>query len=176
MQISRTTILAITVGVLTIVACSVYLFFFFKIKNINNEISLLQNQLDIEIRQDQRLRSVRQLLQELEGEFNEIDSYFVSSDGVVNFLETLESLGDEVQASVDVNAVDVLTPSGAQTPYEELEIRFASRGSWNALVQLISLLETLSFGITFKRVQLERIPDSFLWQANVEFTVLKHVE
>lgn len=147
-------------------------FLFFEIKNKNNEISTLHNQLDVEVRRDQRLRSIKQLLSELHVEVTEIDDYFVATDGVVDFLEALEALGRVSGASVEVNSVSVIESDPA-IPYEHLRVEFYTEGRWSTLTQLLSLLETAPYGVIVSRSQVERVPNSSLWQAHIIFQVLK---
>lgn len=156
-----------------LVALGIYTLLFFEVKKTNEAVSTLQNQLDIEVRQDQRLRSMKELLADLDEELKKIDTYFIASDGVVNFLEELESFGRISSASVEVNSVSVEDGEGtASLPYNRLRIEFVSEGSWSALMRLISLLETFPAGITMHRSQLERLPNSVLWQGHISFTVL----
>lgn len=173
MKLSKTqtgTIMAL-LGVLILFV--IYSTLFVVIKNKNNQISALQNQVDIEVRKDQRLHSIKQLIADLGKDIEQIDTYFVSEDGVVDFLESLEALGRVSGVSVGVNSVSVDESTDNSLPYEHMRIDFVARGSWRNVVQLVSLLETFSFGIVIERMQLERLPSSSSWQVNVSFTVLK---
>ena len=149
----------------------IYSALFIVIKNKNNQVSALQNQVDIEVRKDQRLNSTKQLIEDLGEELEQIDAYFVPVDGVVDFLENLEALGSVASVSVDVNSVSVNENTNDNLPYELLKIDFVARGSWKNVVQLISLLETLPLGIVIERMQFERLPNSSSWQMNTSFTV-----
>lgn len=165
----KITTLLIALGACVAVVAGTLLFF--EIKKTNERISVLQNQLDIEVRQDQRLRSMKQLLADLDGELKMIDTYFIAPDGVVGFLEEFESFARVSNASLEVSSVGVAGEAGL--PFERLRVEFASQGSWTSLMRLVSLLETLPFGITIERSQLERLPNSFVWQGHVSFTALK---
>jgi Tfp pilus assembly protein PilO len=173
MKLSNTQKKLIIVLLVAIMSIVFYCGFFIVIKNKNNQISILKNQVDIEIRKDQRLHSVKQLMMDLNEEINKINSRFVSNDGVVKLLEDLESLGKVSGASIGVNSVSVESNKDTNLPYELLKIEFVSRGSWRSVVQTISLLETISLGINIERMQLERLPKSNSWQMNASFTVLK---
>ncbi|MCW9054825.1 MAG: hypothetical protein OQJ98_02485 [Candidatus Pacebacteria bacterium] len=155
-----------------VIALGVYGFLFFEIKNKNNQASILQNQLDIEIRKDQRLRSIKQLLSELHVEVDTVDRYFVGADEVVDFLEELELLGNIADASVEVNSVSV-SEGGEAIPYEHLRVEFHTQDRWVDLIHIVSLLETMPYGVRIERSQIERVPNSTLWQAHIIFTVLK---
>lgn len=175
MKLSRTHIRIIITTIGVLILFGVYATFFILIKNKNNEISTLQNQVDIEVRKDGRLHSIKQLITDLDKDLKQIDTYFVSSDGVVDFLESLETLGSIADVSVRVNSVSVDETIDDSLPYEVLKIEFVSRGTWGSIVQLISLLETLSLGITIDRMQLELLQSekSNSWQVNTGFSVLK---
>ena len=169
-KIQIRTIIA-TLGVL--VLFGMYSTLFIVIKNKNNQISTLKNKVDFEIRKDQRLNSIKQLMLGLSIELKQIDTYFISKDGVVYFLGKLESLGSTSNTHISINSVSISGDKNIGLPYELLKIEFSARGSWNSIVKLISLIETFPFGITIERMQLERLPNSSLWHMNIGFTVLK---
>jgi len=171
MKLSHTQIRTIAATLSMCIAFGVYTTLFIVIKNKNNQISILQNRVDIEVRKDQRLHSIKQLTSDLVEEFSKVDEHFVYADGVVRFLEDLEDLGRKAGASVSVNSVGVNENAGSGLPYEPLQIEFAARGSWRSVVQLISLLETFPLGITVSRMHLEKNLNS--WQLNTSFSVLK---
>jgi len=173
MKLSKTQIKTIISILVVFVFIALYGGLFIIIKNKNNEISLLQNQVDIAIRKDERLYSMKQLVVDLGTELDQIDTYFVSQDGVVDFLENLEALGSIAGVPVDVNSVSVEKQDNDALSYESLQVEFVARGSWSSIVQLISLLETYPLGITVKKMQLEQLTDSNSWLARVSFTVLK---
>lgn len=170
-KLSRTQIRTIAAALVVLVTLSAYTTLFFIIKNKNNQISILQNKVDIEVIKDKRLHSIKQLTEDLKSELDQIDSHFVSTDGVVNFLESLESLGRKAGTSVSVNSVSVNENAGNGLPYELLKVEFAARGTWRNTVHLISLLETFSLATTVERMHLEKYSNS--WQLNMTFTVLK---
>lgn len=171
MKVSHTQVMTIMAMLATCIAFGVYATLFIIIKNKNNQISILQNKVDIEVRKDQRLHSTKQLTSDLSEEFVQVDKHFVSADGVVGFLEDLENLGRKSGASVSVNSVSVNENAGNGLPYEPLQIEFAARGSWKSVLHLISLLETFPLGITVSRMHLEKNLNS--WQLNTSFSVLK---
>ena len=173
MKLSKTQTKTVVTTLLALVFVCAYGFLFVVIKTKNNQISILQNQVDVEIRKDQRLYSVKQLMTDLHEGFDKIDTYFVSNDGVVGFLENLESFGAMSGVYVGVNSVSVDGHIDDGLPYESLRVEFVARGEWRSVIQLISLLETTPFGITVERMQLERLEGSDYWRINTSFTVLK---
>ena len=139
MKLSKTQIRTVVAAIVALAFLGAYATLFMVIKNKNNRISELRNQVDIEIRKDQRLHSIKQLIADLDKDIEQIDTYFVSEDGVVDFLERLESVGSTSGISVGVNSVSVNEGVGNNLPYEFLRVEFVSRGTWRSIVQLISL-------------------------------------
>ncbi len=173
MKLSKTQIKIITAAFIAAMFLGVYGSFFITIKNKNNHISELKNQVDIEVRKDHRLYSVKSLLTDLNKEIKQIDTYLVADDGVVDFLEDLENLGSIADVSVSVNSVSVDKKTTEMLPFELLKVEFVTRGKWRSVVQLMSLLETSSLGIIINRVHLEKLSSLESWQSNISFTVLK---
>ena len=179
MELSKTQIKTIASSLVVFVLILLYGGLFVTIKNKNNGISSLQNQVDIAIRKDERLYSMKQLVANLETELDQIDTYFVPQDGVVDFLENLEALGSIAGAPVDINSVSVKEHGNDAFPYESLQVEFGARGSWSSIVWLISLFETYPQGITIQRLQFEQLTDldsdsgSDSWRLRAHFSVLK---
>ncbi|MEX1120220.1 MAG: type 4a pilus biogenesis protein PilO [Candidatus Paceibacterota bacterium] len=172
MKFSNTHIKLIITALATLAMVIVYTALFLSIKNKNNQISILENQVDIEVRKDQRLHSIKQVISDVGEEIKRVDTYLISEDGVVELLEDLESLGRTVGVTVGVNSVSV-DKADAGLPYELLRIDFVARGGWRNIIQLVSLLETFPRGLTIERMHIERSATSGLWQVNASFGVLK---
>ncbi len=173
MKLSKTQVKVIIITFVLALFLSGYGYVFITIKNKNNHISVLQNQIDIEAKKDSRLHSIKSLLADLDKEIEQIDTYFVVDNEVVDFLEDIENLGLIAGVSISVNSVSVDEEITKELPFDLLKVKFVSRGKWSSIIHLVSLLETFSLGIIINEVRLEKLTDSESWQGNISFSVLK---
>jgi hypothetical protein len=173
---NRSTYYILSVSIIgAIITCGVYVFLFNTIKTNATEASLLSNQLDLEVRRDQRLRSIKQLTTDLSEELALVDALLVPKDGVVTFLEHIEDLGRSAGVTLTVNSVSVDGTLPTKTSYERLRIEFVASGSWSATTHLLALFETLPYGIVIEQMQLEQSKGTsrLEWELRVRFTVPK---
>lgn len=164
---------------------------FAHIRSENEKIAEQKNVIDTTLNQQQRVLSMQALAQDTEEDRALLDSYFVGSEDVVSFLETLESLGDITGASVDISSVNidsgiVLTDEQKsrqsrgeeiQLPpvtAENLQIRMRAEGTWEEVVHVLALLEALPFYITHDEVVIEELRGEVeAWRGRYEFHVKK---
>src|SRR3989344_79712 len=90
---------------LAVAASGVYGFFLSRIAEINRSISATSNELERESLQEERLNSARGLLKETQAKRETLNAFFVASDGVVGFIESVESLGNRAGVVIEITGV-----------------------------------------------------------------------
>jgi len=141
----------------------------------NANIAMAYEQLSLDERRDEQLRGVRALLRDTEAEQQEIDSYFVGADGIVQFLEELESLTRSTHAELEITSVDVKVEEESTSALEELSIILSVAGSWREVTTYLARLEALPYPITVSSVQFTQtvIQGANGWTIRVSFITPK---
>lgn len=160
---SKTKQILLTIIVLVIAVSIAYAMLFLNIKEKNNNISALSNEIDIVLQKEIKLRSVKHLINDTEQDRVKLDSHFVTDDEVVNFIEKIENLGTDSGTKVEVISVyvdDVNKEVTNQAAINELlYLDFKTEGSFAQMFHFLSMLEKLPFKIDIPQVNFEKTLD-----------------
>jgi hypothetical protein len=163
-QFKKTKKTTIFMAILVVVIAVVYIVFFISIKNKNESVSLVINEVDIAIEKEVKLKSVKSLIEDIEDEREKLDIYFVDDEEVIDFIENIEDLAGDTGVGVEVMSVDI-SDDRNNTPQQNsiselLLLSLKVEGSWDDLFQFILLVEGLPFKIDISKVNIEAIYSS----------------
>ena len=154
-------------------ALGVALWLAFSILDSNARLAEKDNQVKIMTAREEELNSLERGAQETANDRAQIDSFFVDSRDITDFLDSLESLGQKINVRLEVQSINIssnLPPKQAKPPSKQaseptqqanrpstLKVSFRGEGNFAGLFHLIQLLEqspyelkinkaTLSFG------------------------------
>lgn len=182
---SRTVQYAIAALVFFLIAFAGYAGLFYLIRTGNEEISIMRAQVEQEVNREQRLIGFQSIIRDTELERSELDTYFIGRDGVVSFLELLESFGDTANVSVEVSTVEVVTERRVTTQngkevelpppaVESLQVIVSVGGSFEEVFHYLTLLETMPFHTAINSVSIERArSEGVAWSGLFGFDTLK---
>ena len=142
--------------IFVVIIVLLYLFLFTKIKKESELVLLLGSDIELEVLEEQRFLSIKSLVRDIEKEQEELDSRFVSDEGIVAFLEEIEELGSKTNAVVEINAVDVESASGSaeeNSATESLRVSVKAKGNWSGVFHTLLLLETMPFSLSVQDAQ-----------------------
>jgi len=169
-------LLTLTV-IATILALVGFFLLFFNIKNRGEEISRLQNEIDLAYEQTGRLDSLKAILTDTESQRNSLAKSVVASEGVVVFAEMLERLGAELKVEVRIDALETKPALEEQVGLELLAIRLTAIGGWRGVSTFFAALESLPYGLRLSQVSLSQSAGGkggeTFWTGNFAFEVLK---
>ena len=161
-------------------------YLFMSINNMDKEVSLRLNQIESEVKKDESLRSIKNLMNDTKEERERINRLFIQPNGTVDFIETVELLGRTSGVKIEVESVGVsaLKNKTASSTTELFNLSFKTEGSWKDTMHLLSLLDNMSYQISFENVNLSKISgksdleenkkeNESYWNGNFNFTVLK---
>lgn len=146
---------------LIFLAISTYIYLFFKIKVKNEETFLLKKELEDQGNKSNKLEIVSSNLKNTRKERDKINTYFVkgNSSGVVDFIEEIESLVKKNDLSIKVNSIFVKEKSQSIGVVEDMKLTLKVEGKVSNIFYFIKLLETIPWGVSFERINLEKNED-----------------
>lgn len=180
--IHKTKKILILCVVLNLLIWSAFAFFFLKIRTQANRISDLTSEVGVDMNRDKNLRAAKAALSENKAEISLLDSYFVKSDGVVDFINGLEALGNKNGVTINIASVSVESdPKAKATLYEMLRLKIEISGSWASVTNFIAILENIPYAVSISQVSLASIPSAAndgvkgntVWRGAIDFGVLK---
>lgn len=173
-NMSRTQQLLILSIVLALASLAIYVALLLYIQNTNREISVLANSIGVRGQQEMNLRSVQTIAEDTLKDRQKLDTYFVSQDSVVSFIETVEQLAVPTGTLIEITTVEEHEGLEPNDAYAFLRIQFTARGSWSEIFHLISLTEALPFDVEIERTNLEKDggDEGELWRGAVSIQVV----
>ena len=170
-ELRQTTTIFIISCLVLATLIGVYVFLFLDLKARNDAILVMhQDLLEKEHQQRERLELERTIVT-TEADRQTLESYFISGEKAVSFLETLESYGKSANVAFEIMTVDINTkeaetvptaeegggqPASAQPQDEQpsLIISAHALGRFRDVYQLLLLLENAPYEFEFDRVRL----------------------
>lgn len=117
-----------------------YGYFLFVIFETNTEQRILGEEAQLQSKREEHFRTIKKVLADTRSERLELNSRFISKDGVVSFIEKIESLSGITGASLDIRSVSIID-TDTTTEYEWLELSVDISGTWSELNHLVALVE-----------------------------------
>lgn len=143
-------------GLLSVAFVAGYYMLNDQIKKKNREAAMIISGIDSALLIDQQLRGVQNLIRDTESDREKLNSYFVSREGIVDFLEVIEGLEQYTGAEVSIKTIGE-NDTGEFENIEQLELNLTAEGSWEAVYHFFVLLESLPYRIDMSRVQFNNI-------------------
>lgn len=135
--------------VIVISALAFYVYLFLLVKNENVKASEFEQSIKNATNRDERSLSERSILRGTENERKELEKYFLYQGNEVAFIEKIESLGDISGSRVSFTSVD--------SEKEIFKANLSATGGFKEIYHLLSLLETMPFQISVKRLSLGKL-------------------
>jgi hypothetical protein len=161
----------ILVIVLNVAVISLWAFLFLKVKASNERISTLTNEIELRVRQERTLQSVKDLVEATAEARALLNASFLKEDGAAGFLEFLESVGKGVGVVVTIKSVDEPVPSDPKA-LRELRVQLNADGRWKNVMQFLGVVEHLPYETRVEQVVLSR-KDPIGWRVDITLTALK---
>ncbi|HYC34756.1 MAG TPA: hypothetical protein VEC13_03425 [Candidatus Paceibacterota bacterium] len=102
------------------------------------------------------MESVRRDIKATLGDYEKIQNIFIEKEGVVDFIQTMESLGKEIGVVVEIESVKDEEFEPVSPTRERLLISFSAEGTRTDTLAFLKLMEFMPHKIDFKRAVLSR--------------------
>ncbi len=170
MKISKATKYLLSISVFLILSIGVWVILYRQIEKNKKTTRELQTQLEEDIATKQKSQSLQRLMNELGQERNAFASHFVKNTDIVPFLNTIESLANQVGAEAVINTVD--TPEDPPS----LLIGIKASGSFEAIYKFMALLESAPYELQILGFDLKKggasEEEADSWSATLEVKVV----
>lgn len=148
-------------------------FLYGSIVSKSNEVVALLTEAEKDITKDQTLRIAQTVLDRNTDLLQELDTYSVAPDGVVPFIDEIESLETISGGSVSIVSVSSdADPKNKNDFKETLKIRLEATGSWNNVTHTLALLESLPYEMNIQEatIGLVSASDKLLFASSTRST------
>jgi hypothetical protein len=145
-----------------------------------SQISNLGEDLNFQLAKERQLKSMKNISRETQSERIELDSYFVSSDGIVSFIKEVEGLATLSGLEVEIDSVGTTEYFAGEDLSEILEIlglNLRVKGEWSSSFYFLNLLERMPYQVSFDQFSLEAEnsteDEASNWKGRIGLKVLK---
>lgn len=136
-----------------IVAFFLFGFLFWLIKSQNESIALLAGEVQQNSAKDDAVRSIRLLFDKNKDSLARLDSFFISKDGVVDFINSIDTLGKKYRVNLAIGEVTSEIDQKIKDDFKEtLKLRLDASGSWGNVIDFLTALENLPYKIKVDQV------------------------
>jgi len=134
----KTKTLLYMIIVLSIIALLLFVFVFYIVYEKHNTIAGLHEEVKIIENRKDEIISTKHLIFDIKEDINKLDSYFVGSDSIVEFIRDVEFLGVKSGVALTLNSVDIFDEGDSS-----LSLKFTTEGDWDDSIYLLALLESM---------------------------------
>ena len=174
--IHRNTLLLVlvTIGVIAMtISVVAYSWLFIKVHNTITEVVFASEEVQLLATKNAHTQTVRRVVRDTQLERDEINSYFVTDEGLVSFLEDIEELGVHAGAPISVQSVSVGDTIDKDELVAPLELLLKSEGTLPEVFYMLALLEAFPKVITVDSVRFTQLPNTLEWQGEFDVIVIK---
>ena len=181
MQIlNKTRNILIFLIILNLLAIGLYWFLSNQINKNTEMISNSASELNIQVAKEKQLKLSKNIIDDTEADRNKLDTFFVSRDDIVSFIQEIESLASSAGISIEINSVEVndyVLAGRVSEVIEVLNLTLSTNGSWSGNFYFLNLLETMPYKIDVSRLNLQSkinsISKTTSWESFIGIEVLK---
>ncbi|TSD03139.1 MAG: hypothetical protein Athens071416_200 [Parcubacteria group bacterium Athens0714_16] len=158
---SKTKKILIIVSVITILVLSFDVFFMISLGKKTDSVTKLRGDFLVELKKEKQLDLIKKIIKETGAEQSSLDLCFVSSNGVVDFIKTIELVSELVGVTVDTKTVGVENSELIKNVnVETLSVEFVIQGSWTQTLEFLSLIENIQYDTTIERMSINKFTDA----------------
>ena len=183
-MIHKSRTISIVLGIVAIGAVCSYIFLILRIRSKVGELSALEAQAQGEQVYASDNHALNELVADTASDINSLSTHFLSSDGTVAFIESVEASAKSKGLNVVVSSI---TSSDAGTEgFSLVNVTLSTSGSWSATYAFLKSLENMPYQINVTSVSLNQdsgpleagqakapASNSSIWSGAFAFTVLQ---
>ena len=168
--------LVILVGVSVValgISSATYMWLFTKVNDTIREAAIISESAQLLSAQNAYTQTIRKIVRDTSDEREKINSYFVTDEGLVSFLEDIEGLGTRAGVNLEVQSVSVGNTIDKDGLVSPLRLSLESEGTITEIYYILSLLEAYPKALSVRRVQIYQRPDTLVWVGTFDIEVIK---
>lgn len=173
-------------AVVVLFVISGYVTFFLIIKHKNEQVSLFSQEIELYTNRENSIRNADKIAEDFKEDIEKLNSYFLTEDNVVSFIETIEDFGQKSDVEIKIGSVDVAQPNSKKSTDSTLTLRVDAKGSWSSVLTFMEYIENTTYSIDLNKVALSSVSsvvpffgtkdvsiskDTSQWNASFELSV-----
>ena len=152
-----------------------YCYLFQDLKAKNQSFSIIASEIQDEARQREELLTLKNIMKSIQEDRTRLNSYFITSDEIAVFLDSLEAMGKKVGTESEVTSIIL-----AGEEKNVLEVSVKATGPFEDVFELLLLLEHVPYELDFQKISFGKIKvlgleDVWIWEGNFTFHIISFI-
>lgn len=166
----------IVILIILIMAIFAASYFIYKTISIKGQhVADLLNEDTQKSSQEREIKNLANSLSTLKEQSQEIDAHLVSSDGEVNFINTLENAAKNQNLEALTSQVSIDSPKSLKLKaLEYLVLKIEVNGDWNGIYKFMSIFPNLPYKINIDQAEIS-LSDKGVWHGSFNIRALKKI-
>lgn len=135
-----------------------YCYLWVKIIQKNQNIALLLGEVETLNMEKETFYSIKEKMSETAPLREKLTEFFIPKDGVVSFLNKIQSLGTENELEFKVDSVSIEDDASAPDSFENVKLNIEAEGAWADIYRFSTLMELMPLKVFVEKVDLEIVP------------------
>ncbi len=156
-----------------VVSSATYIWLFIKVNDTIREAAIVSESAQLLSAQNAYTQTIRKIVRDTSDDRDKINSYFITDEKLVSFLENIENLGTRAGVSLEVQSVSVGDTIDKDGLVSQLRLSLESEGTIKEVYYILSLLEAYPKALSVRRVQMNQRSDTLAWVGTFDIEVIK---
>lgn len=143
--------------ILNVILGGAYYFIYIKIQEKNHGLLQLFSDVQILTEKKEGLANVKEKIIETEDIRTKLDGYFISKDGVVNFLNSIQALGSKKGLALVVSSVSVDPAPVSPNVLNAVNLQIVVTGQWASVYNFLAMLELMPLRVIINNVSVDKV-------------------
>ena len=135
-----------------------YCYLWVEIIQKNQNIGILLGEAEALNLEKEIFSSVKEKVAETMPMREKLTEFFIPKDGVVSFLNTVQTLGAGNKLEFKVGSVAIEDEAGVPDSFENVKLNVDAEGTWDDLYRFATLAELMPFKVSVDQIDLEIVP------------------
>jgi|GEM_PF-6102322 len=150
MKLTKTTRFFIVYTLYFVLALGAYIFFYVHIDGKSNTATNTLSEISQLQQQNMQMQNLKQTIKDTEEARTEVANFFVDSDMIIEFLETIEGMAGKADVEIDVKSINEIETEAEGI--KELSLNIDFEGDWISVHHFMVLLENIPIKMTIDRL------------------------
>ena len=145
----------------TLLTAGIYFYMYNMIGSATARISVDRNKIKAHDVDASRKKGLEQAYKSTVADWAKLEGFFIPSDHMVAFIESLEALGPQTGSTVAVDSVDSdITGNSAPGTTGTIHASVSANGTWSSVMRALSLAEAMPYKVAISGVRLAGSPSA----------------
>ena len=164
---------AIVTTVVALLSVGAYVWLFIEVRTLVADVAVAAEEANVLSAQNKNTQTIRRVVRDTKNERAELQTYFVSEEELVAFLEELEVISTHTGSVITVQSVSAQKAIDKDDLLVPLALSLRASGTFTQVVHTLALIETFPKVLNLERVSFTQSANDGLWRGSYEVVLFQ---